>query len=106
MEEKLALTVGASIEIAKLCKDEDFGNVGLLLTGEGKSYEEQTRTWAQIISILSKAADGEHYLTVEDVLGLEMPDYILLREKVFKCFDVDTAVTVKLESQKKRQDGD
>ena len=55
---------------------------------------------------MSKAADGEHYLTVEDVLGLEMPEYILLREKVFRCFDVDTAVTVKLESQKKRQDGD
>ncbi len=106
MEEKLALTVGASIEIAKLCLDEDFCNVGLLLAGEGKSYEEQARTWAQIISILSKSADGEHYLTVEDVLGLEMPEYILLREKVFRCFDVDTAVTVKLESQKKRQDGD
>ena len=34
MEEKLALTVGASIEIAKLCEDEDCGNVGLLLAGE------------------------------------------------------------------------
>ena len=44
--------------------------------------------------------------TMAALLGLEMPDYILLREKVFKCFDVDTAVTVKLESQKKRQDGD
>lgn len=109
---KLALTVGASIEIAELCPEEDFANIGVLLSSEGKTYAEQTETWAKLISILSKGGamtavqenggDMPEALTPEDVLSLDIADYILLRDQVLQCFDVDAAVSVRLKSQKKR----
>lgn len=107
----LMLTVGASLEIAELCPGQDFANIGELLTTEGQTYAQQTETWAKLISILSKGGvaaaqqNGKtslEALTPEDVLALDIAEYILLRDQVLHCFDVDTAVSVRLESQKKR----
>ena len=100
------LTVGASVEIAKLCPDGDLARIGEAV---GKGYGDQALTMANVIVALnhgyvaSEAFEGRkaHSLTLENVLSLSPAVFADMSSEAFKAFmgDVDGEIEVATEKK-------
>lgn len=100
------LTVGASIQIAKLCPNGDLARIGEAV---GNGYGEQAETMAQMIVALNNgycaAEEFEgrkaHRLTVDNVLSLSPATFAKLSHEAFKAFIGDIDGEIEVESEKK-----
>lgn len=104
------LTVGASIQIAKLCPNGDLARIAEAVEG---GYEKQTETMAKIVSALSNGyAAAEEFegrkaerLTLEAVLSLSPDQFTEISEEAFMAFGVDVKGEIGVESSKKAEAG-
>ncbi len=100
------LTVGASVQIAKLCPGGDLSKIG---TAIGNGYGEQAEAMAAMIVALnngycaSEAFEGRKAprLTLEDVLSLSLSDFAELSVEAIKAFQRDVNGEIEVESEKK-----
>ena len=100
------LTVGASIQIAKLCPNGDLARIGEAV---GNGYGEQAEVMAKMIVALNNgycaAEEFEgrkaYRLTVENVLSLSPATFAELSLEAFKAFTGDIDGEIEVESEKK-----
>lgn len=100
------LTVGASIQIAKLCPNGDLARIAEAVEG---GYEKQAETMAKIVSALSNGyAAAEEFagrkaerLTPESVLSLSPDQFTEISAEAFRTFGVDVKGEIEVESSKK-----
>ena len=100
------LTVGASVQIAKLCPDGDLGRIA---ESVGGGYGQQAETLAKIIAALSNGyAASEAFqgrdanrLSVEDVLSLDPKTFEAVTKEAFAAFGIDVKGEVEVAPTKK-----
>lgn len=100
------LTVGASVEIARLCPDGDLARIGEAV---GKGYGEQADTMAKVIVALNHgyvaaeefAGRKAHSLTVENVLSLSPAVFAELSAEAFNAFMGDVNGEIEVTTEKK-----
>lgn len=100
------LTVGASIEIARLCPDGDLARIGEAV---GKGYGEQATTMAKVIVALNHgyvaseefSGRNAHSLTVENVLSLSPVVFADLSAEALRAFIGDVEGELEVETEKK-----
>ena len=100
------LTVGASVQIAKLCPGGDLSKIGKAI---GNGYGEQAEAMAAMIVALNNgyAASEEfegrkaHRLTLENVLSLSPAVFADLSVEAIKAFQRDVNGDMEVESEKK-----
>lgn len=100
------LTVGASIQIAKLCPNGDLSRIAEAVGGD---YGSQADTMARLIVALSNGyAASEEFegreanrLTYEDVLSLSPSEFTEVSAEAFRVFGVDVKGDIEVESEKK-----
>lgn len=100
------LTVGASVQIAKLCPDGDLARIGEAV---GNGYGEQAEAMAKMIVALNggfvaaEAFEGRdaNRLTYEGVLSLSPATFAELSQEAFRSFigDADGEIEVKTEKK-------
>lgn len=73
-----ALTVGASIEISKLCPDHDISRIGEVL---GSDYVKNLETTVKMILIMNKAFVGVERLEGRDADEITEDEILLLTPK-------------------------
>jgi hypothetical protein len=102
------LTVGASVQIAKLCPDGDLSRIEEAI---GKNYAQQAEAMATIIVALNHGyAAAEEFegrkanrLKVEDVLSLSPELYSEVSAEAFRAFGADIRGEIEVESSKKAE---
>lgn len=102
------LTVGASVQIAKLCPDGDLTRIGDAI---GKDYGHQAESIARIIVALNNGyAASEEFegrtadrLTYDAVMSLSPASFSELSAEAFRCFGVDVKGEVEIEPTKKAE---
>lgn len=100
------LTVGASIEIARLCPDGDLARIGEAV---GKGYGEQATTMAKVIVALNRgyvaseefSGRNAHSLTVDNVLSLSPSVFADLSAEALRAFMGDVEGELEVETEKK-----
>lgn len=100
------LTVGASIQIAKLCPDGDLGRIAEAVGG---TYGHQAEALAKMISALSngyaaaEAFEGREAarLTPEDVLALDPKTFEEVTKEAFAAFRADVSGELEVKPTKK-----
>ncbi|MBO7206920.1 MAG: hypothetical protein J6W10_04835 [Kiritimatiellae bacterium] len=100
------LTVGASVQIAKLCPGGDLSKIS---TAIGNGYGEQAEAMALMIVALNHGyAAAEEFagrkanrLVVEDVLSLSLSDFADLSVEAIKAFQRDVNGEIEVETEKK-----
>ena len=100
------LTVGASVQIARLCPDGDLARISEAV---GTNYGEQAETLARMISALSngyaaaEAVEGREAarLSVEDVLSVDPKTFEALTREAFAAFSSDIKGEVEVKPTKK-----
>lgn len=106
------LTVGASVQIAKLCPDGDLSKIGKAV---GNGYGEQAEVMAKMIVALNNGyASAEefegrkaHRLTLENVLSLSPGVFAELSQEAIRAFtgDIDGELEVETDSKKAGAEG-
>lgn len=100
------LTVGASIQIAKLCPGGDLARISEAVGGE---YGQQAETMARIIVALSNGyAAAEEFegreaerMRFEDVLSLSPDVFTEVSAEAFRAFGADVKGEIEVEPTKK-----
>lgn len=100
------LTVGASIQISKLCPDGDLSRIAEAVSG---GYGKQADVMARLIVALSNGyAAAEEFegrtanrLSYEDVLSLSPAVFTEVSAEAFRVFGVDVKGDIEVESEKK-----
>lgn len=100
------LTIGASVQIAKLCPDGDLGRIAEAV---GNGYGQQAETLAKIISALSngyaaaEAFEGReaNRLTLDDVLALDPQTFQAVTKEAFSAFGIDVKGEIEVAPTKK-----
>lgn len=100
------LTVGASIQVAKLCPNGDLARIAEAVGGD---YTTQADAMAKIIVALSNGyAAAEEFegrkanrLTYEAVLSLSPSMFTDVSAEAFRCFGVDVKGEIEVEASKK-----
>ena len=100
------MTVGASVQIARLCPDGDLARISEAV---GTNYGEQAETLAKMISALSngyaaaEAFEGREAarLSVEDVLSVDPKTFEALTREAFAAFGADIKGEVEVKPTKK-----
>lgn len=100
------LTIGASVQIAKLCPD---GDLGMIAEAVGNGYGQQAETLAKIITILSngyaaaEAFEGReaNRLTLDDVLALDPQTFQAVTKEAFAAFGIDAKGEIEVAPTKK-----
>lgn len=105
------MTVGASIQIAKLCPGNDLTKLGEAI---GNGYGEQAEVMAQLIVALNngyaayEAFEGRKAprLTIDDVLSLSPDVFAEMSAEAIKAVIGDMSGEIEVESEKKaREEG-
>lgn len=99
------LTVGASIELARICPDKDISRIGEVFGGD---YMTNLENIVKFISIMSKgfkdseALEGRKadYLTEDQVKGLRPDELTTLMNEAMESFKVDAQGEIDAESKK------
>lgn len=110
-EVNFRLTVGAQIELCKLCPSGDIGRLGELV-GEDKAVQTM-QTMAQMAAILSKAdAEARAYegesvkpLTYEEALTLDGKEFQVMEKEAMAAFHADSKPTVEVKPAKNAEAG-
>lgn len=110
-EVNFRLTVGAQIELCKLCPGEDISRLGELV-GEDKTVRT-LETLAKMAAILSKAdADARDYegesvkpLTYEEALTLKGEEFQAMEKEAMAAFHADGKPTVEAKPAKNAEAG-
>lgn len=100
------LTVGASVQIAKLCPN---GDIARISEAVGTQYDKQAEVLAQIVSALSngyaaaEAFEGRkaNRLSVDDVLSVDPKTFEELTKEAFAAFGADVKGEVEVSATKK-----
>lgn len=100
------LTVGASVQIAKLCPE---GDISRIAEAVGTNYGKQAEVLAQIVSALSngyaaaEAFEGRkaNRLSVEDVLSVDPKTFEELTKEAFSVFGTDVKGEIEVSGSKK-----
>lgn len=100
------LTVGASVQIAKFCPNNDLARIGEAI---GENYVAQAETMANIIFALNNGyAASEEFegrkanrLTVEGILSLSPTEFANVAQRAMKSFVNDIDGEIEVESEKK-----
>lgn len=104
------LTVGASIQIAKLCPDGDLARIAEAVQGE---YGHQAEVMAQLIVALNngyaaaEAFEGReaNRLSIEAILSLSPAEFTEVSAEAFRCFGVDVKGEIEVETKKAEAEG-
>lgn len=104
------LTVGASIQIAKLCPDGDLARIAEAVQGE---YGHQAEVMAQLIVALNngyaaaEAFEGReaNRLSIEAILSLSPAEFTEVSAEAFRCFGVDVNGEIEVETKKAEAEG-
>lgn len=102
------LTVGASMQIAKLCPNGDLARIAEAV---GANYGQQAEVMAKMISALSNGyAASEEFegrkanrLSYEDVLSLSPALFTEVSAEAFRVFGVDVRGEIEVETEKKAE---
>lgn len=104
------LSTAATLEIAKMCPDEDIKNIGEIMKG---SFADISMSGAKIIVIMNTAYEKDLMyndpghkvdpLTVEEVLDLDMNTFREAEAAALKAFKADSRQTVEVEPEKKEE---
>lgn len=100
------LTVGASVEVARLCPGHDLSRIGEAI---GDGYGEQAETMARLIVALNngyvaaEAFEGRKAfrLTLEDVLSLSPSVFADMANEAIRAFMGDVSGEIEVETEKK-----
>ena len=100
------LTVGASVQIAKLCPGNDLSQIGKAV---GNGYGEQAETMAKMIVFLSDGfAAAEEFegrkanrLTYDQVMSLTPHVFAQVSSEAIKAFMGDVNGEIEVETEKK-----
>lgn len=104
------LTVGASVQIAKLCPNGDLSRISEAI---GTQYGTQAEAMAQVISALSNGyAAAENFagrkanrLSVEDVLSVDPNTFEALMKAAFAAFGNDVNGEIEVSGKKAAKEG-
>ena len=98
------LTIGASIELTRICPDKDITKIADLF---GDNYLNSMENVVKFISIMSKgfhdneAMEGRKadYLTEQDILSMKAEDLTELMSDAMDAFKSDNRTEVEVESK-------
>ena len=105
----MRLTIGATLEIAKLTPHESIDEIGSLI--ENSTFAGQMNLIVKFIAAMSrgyeeaKRFEEKNYipnpLTEDEILSLDMQTLTALQEAAFAAYKGDSEITVEVEEPKK-----
>lgn len=97
---KFRLTIGAVAEISAICPDGDIDRMSELF--ESKDLGSILTATAKIAVAMNKYTDPTiDPLTVEEVFGLEMPEFTALQNEILAAYKGDSTPQINAKSKKK-----
>lgn len=110
-ERNMAMTVGASAQLAEICPNKDLTKIKEALE---KPYSEALLFVVKFIRIMINAAEDKRfyeqenytpdYIKDNEILALSIDDLNALKAEAFEKFTADSKTTVETEQEKKTED--